>query len=175
MSVAGRGARSDPVTGGRGVIFMRTEQKHNIETEQQRSMTIRQWDDSLLVGIEAIDDQHRQLFDIMEKVRGLIPTDSDNPEVGGLLKEMITLTQAHFRDEERLMEEMRFPDRERHKRLHRDISARIVAMLEKLKAGEDFGAKDLLEFIERWQIEHVQAEDARIGRAMKAKRIRAGR
>ena len=156
------------------MIFMRTEQKNNFETEQQRSMTVRQWDDSLLIGIEAIDEQHRQLFDIMEKVRGLIPTDSDNREVGGLFKEMITLTQAHFRDEEQLMEEMRFPDRERHKRLHRDISARIVAMLEKLKAGEDFGAEDLLEFIEKWQVEHVQSEDARIGRAVTAKLRRTG-
>jgi len=154
---------------------VRTEQTNNNEVEQPRRMTLRQWDDSLLVGVKAIDDQHRQLFDIMEKVRTLMPTDSDGPDVGSLLKAMVTLTHAHFRDEEQLMDEIRFPDRERHRRLHRDISAHIVAMLEKLKAGEDFGADDLLEFIEKWQVEHVQAEDARIGRAVKAKLHRAGK
>ena len=68
-------------------------------------MAILTWDDSFCVGIEGVDEQHRNLVEMINRLDAAVSAGRDEMEINEILKGALDYTQYHFATEERLMEE----------------------------------------------------------------------
>jgi len=115
------------------------------------------WDDSLLIGDELIDLQHKMLVGLI----GAIP-ESRSPGDELALEEAIVYAETHFADEEEYLENIGYPVTSEHIQMHE----KMTAILEQYKRDYDEGKTDLSsfkQFMYTWITGHIMKEDRKIG------------
>lgn len=86
------------------------------------------WNDSLLIGVTQVDDQHRKLIEAIEKLMDACKEGKDKEGIRRSLDYVITFNKDHNRDEENLMERHAYPALSTHKRLHAQFKMRLDAL-----------------------------------------------
>lgn len=115
------------------------------------------WNDTLNVGSELIDSQHKKLIELI----GGIP-EHETQRDEAMLNEALEYIATHFSEEEDFMAEINYPELGRHKNKHK----RLVRILMAYKKKYDGGDKDLYpfkQFMFRWVRDHIMDEDKKIG------------
>ncbi len=115
-----------------------------------------EWDDSLLIGNELIDIQHKRLIGLI----GAIPEEK-SPGDELALEEAIVYAETHFADEEELLELIGYPAASEHTHMHE----KMTAILESYKRDYDEGRSDLSAFKQLmydWIKGHIMTEDKKI-------------
>jgi hemerythrin-like metal-binding protein len=79
----------------------------------------------------------------------------------GLHAELARLLEAHFADEERLMQQVDFPERHAHRLLHQACLAQIRAEGEPLGLGRPRPLEVYQELLRVWIVEHMRVQDRR--------------
>lgn len=116
-----------------------------------------EWDDSLLIGNELIDIQHKRLI----KLIAAIPEEK-SPGDELALNEAIVYAETHFADEEELLEHAGYPQTSAHINMHE----KMTAILEAYRRDYDEGKTDLTafkQFMYDWIKDHIMREDKKIG------------
>jgi hemerythrin len=85
------------------------------------------WDDRYRLGIAAIDRQHRQLFDLIADLNGLIAVHAGAGEIQAVLQRFQRWAEMHFAAEETLLSVTGYPGHDSHGEEH----ARFLATLER--------------------------------------------
>ncbi|TYO96363.1 hemerythrin [Geothermobacter ehrlichii] len=124
-------------------------------------MTIVVWNEAFATGVVLIDQQHRQLFDICNRLhdKTLNPR-ADRVDLLSTLDRLEQYARFHFSEEERLMAEAGYPDLEAHMESHRKFRERLVRLRQLAEEGElreAFTAS--LAFLLEFLVRHVQQED----------------
>jgi hemerythrin len=128
-------------------------------------MAIIEWDESLLVCVELIDEQHKMLIEranalteAIEKTRGL-------EKILQTLGFMTDYTKFHFSAEEKVMEKFEYPKMTEQKEQHEYFKHRLNQMVEEF---EEEGATTALSrsigaFLSSWLVNHIKAVDTQLG------------
>lgn len=101
-------------------------------------MTQLQWDETMSVGNEEIDGQHRRLL--------------------GAINDLDYIS-LHFSNEEKHMEMMGFPGLPEHSKLHREFAAQVVRYKNDISGGEFVLTSDILKTKLKWFRDHFLTED----------------
>ncbi len=118
-----------------------------------------EWNDKYSVGISIIDEEHKKFIDIINKVI-VTKEQNDNPEgVREVLYEMIKYAINHFATEETRMIKFNFPEYQLHRNEHLDFTDKAVASINKLVNGDYQVANEILEYLKRWLVNHIQETD----------------
>lgn len=120
------------------------------------------WSDDLSVGIPRLDDHHRRLIDLLNRLDAAVAVEHAPLITGQVLGELVRYVYYHFGEEERLMEAAGYDDLDAHRQSHR-IMAEHVRSLE-CAFDRDPGsvaAAQLHAFLADWLIHHIKNEDAR--------------
>ncbi|MEY8199946.1 MAG: bacteriohemerythrin, partial [Colwellia sp.] len=122
------------------------------------NMTQVVWNNKYLIGIEIIDTQHQQLFDIMNKLYIASEEDQELETIIGLFEELKDYTKYHFTEEEIYFSKHPQDEIKRHKELHQFF---IKKLDESIQQCIRIGALslELLFFLNDWLVEHIQVED----------------
>lgn len=121
------------------------------------------WNDSLKVGIETIDQQHQDLFRIVRKIEQAIIIKCDNLEEEYLLKLLCELREYvtyHFYEEEKIIEDLNLEMLPNHKKHHDEFlgwvqSISCIRLIEEpLSCLEEI--RDRLQI---WFFQHIISED----------------
>ncbi|MCL1822916.1 MAG: hemerythrin family protein [Oscillospiraceae bacterium] len=126
------------------------------------------WNDSLSIGVEKIDEQHKMLF---SKVNRLV---DDIVDKGEYQKERIISTilflkeyaLTHFADEEAYQKSINDVNYLKHKKMHESFIATVLKHEAKMVAS-DFAHNDVSKFtgtLFAWLIYHVSGVDQKIGK-----------
>lgn len=115
------------------------------------------------VNIAEVDDQHRKLFDILNRLHEAVVAGKEQGELFAILDELIEYTVYHFQTEERLFLEHEFPGYEEHKAVHDGLTATAVKLQEKLRDGSATLSFELLDFLHNWLMEHTLGLDQEMG------------
>ena len=128
------------------------------------------WDDSYLIGVEHIDEQHKQLFNTVNGLIEAIERGAGPEELKKTLDFLVEYTVTHFNDEEEVQRKCGYPKLEHHRSIHEKFKLTAVEL-----AGEaaSIGSSDaLVKEVKRkvgdWLVTHVTGEDARIGKFIRA-------
>jgi hemerythrin len=128
-----------------------------------------EWQESLSVGVEEIDRQHKLLFDKYNAFFTAYSEGRSDEEVIRLLSFLEEYVGVHFADEERLQRLIGFPDYQKHLKQHQELSRKVAELSERFKnQGPDpnlITSTGLL--MTGWLIEHISVMDRAIGRFMK--------
>ncbi|MFB2865901.1 bacteriohemerythrin [Aeromonas sp. MdU4] len=128
------------------------------------------WNETFMVRVASVDRQHQGLFEAMNRFYHAVSDNSPVQVRKQRLDELLKLAIQHFADEERSMEQARYPDLQRHKQEH----ARLLAELGNLIRREDGDEQDLnmemIIFLKSWLLNHILKVDKQYSECM----IKAG-
>ncbi len=124
------------------------------------------WNEMFMVGVASVDHQHQGLFDAMNRFYHAVSDNSPAQVRKQRLDELLKLAVQHFADEERSMEQARYPELQRHKQEH----ARLLAELGTLIRREDGDEQDLnmemIIFLKSWLLNHILKVDKQYSECM---------
>jgi hemerythrin-like metal-binding protein len=124
-----------------------------------------EWQEAFATGIKTIDEQHRKLIEMINRLDAAVHSPDLPHVIGQVLTELVEYARVHFADEERTMDKVGFADTARHKALHVAITKQIVKILLQLRDGQAINIYELISFFKGWLINHIMVEDKAIGRA----------
>lgn len=125
-----------------------------------------EWYPSYEIGIWHIDNQHKELVDIVSSLQQSLLRDGKPGALAKAIRFLVEYTQKHFHDEEQLMEEIKFYDLENHKKLHKKLIDEVREVLLDLKKGKSVDPNKLVDFLTDWLLTHIKQEDKKIARAI---------
>lgn len=117
------------------------------------------WDDSLSVGIDAIDAHHRYLIDLTNSVCRAVTDGHGSKKIGRALKALVSYTHVHFQAEENLMRQHHHPRFEIHCQEHAYFCQVLNQQLEEFRQNPLLLGHETLTFLKEWLINHVTGED----------------
>ena len=123
------------------------------------------WNSSMNTGIEKVDQQHRKLVEIVNRLYTAVEKGKTIKELGPSFNELITYTKTHFADEVRLMKEVNYEHMQAHDALHKDLTKQVGEYLDKLQSGEMIDSSELMMFLKDWLVKHILSEDKKFGKA----------
>ncbi|MGB3211147.1 MAG: bacteriohemerythrin [Desulforhopalus sp.] len=135
------------------------EQKRTSFVSSQANRLLLRWSDSLSVGIDSIDSQHRKLVDLINELHKQMNSGSAKEAVGRTLAQLVEYTGEHFQHEEKLFAEHDFPEQDAHKEMHKKLVNQVLAFQDQFKKGEKDVSLELMEFLKDWLVDHIKKTD----------------
>ena len=125
-----------------------------------------QWQDRFNIGVEMIDQAHRQLFSIVQKIMNLyVERHEDKFACVEGLKYFKAYALKHFAEEEAYMQKIGYTGYAAHKKIHDRMRYEVLPELERLLYGSDFSTETVQRFIgvcTGWLTGHIIMEDRTI-------------
>ncbi|MFQ6024462.1 MAG: bacteriohemerythrin [Acidiferrobacterales bacterium] len=126
-------------------------------------MALLHWSPNLSVGIDFMDDDHKQLIVLINEFHDAVGTGSTKELITEKFDKLIDFAQRHFLREEKAMEENNYHWFEHHKRVHEALIEEIVELRQDFVAGDlDIGL-ETTNFLESWLISHILESDKHLG------------
>ena len=127
------------------------------------------WDASLEFGNKRIDDQHRDIINMVNSLINACSASNDVDMLQETLNYVVNYTNHHFADEEELQIKHNYPGYVEHKMLHDEFKEIVDTLMGRFK--ESSSAKqlsdDLNKYLVRWLVKHVSQEDKKISTYLK--------
>ncbi|MFW3145793.1 MAG: bacteriohemerythrin [Thermoplasmatota archaeon] len=129
-----------------------------------------QWDDSLKVGVDIIDEQHRMLIKRLEDLSRAVDEHREAAEVMRTVSFLLDYSKFHFQEEEKKMEESGYPHLEEHRKLHADFIGNIKVLEEDLmeEGATRAVGESVNTFLWNWLVNHIKVVDTRFGEFLNA-------
>lgn len=124
-------------------------------------MSILTWNDQLLVGIDSVDNQHRHLVALINRLDELNALGADLQTVLETVKQLVDYTVDHFQHEEQLMMEAGFNLRmqAQHCQQHQEFIDKMQQVHVEAQSDVSVLSKDLLDFLVDWLCHHILKTD----------------
>jgi hemerythrin-like metal-binding protein len=121
------------------------------------------------VGVEAIDSEHRQMIDIINRINDLIEKGGQLEDARDAMDELLTLTQGHFVHEERIMEQSAYPGMAAHTEEHRKLLEQMRNLIGDAKRTRSSLRIGLVPaFLSDWAERHILQDDRKLGEFLAA-------
>jgi hemerythrin-like metal-binding protein len=122
-------------------------------------MYVKWIDDKHSLGIEAIDNQHKELFLLVNRLAELAPGPDYPHELIKVFKQLYAYTHYHFNTEGEIFRKYDYPGRDRHNKSHNEFTAKIKTWLTDYRDKPNLPLAEPLDFLVNWIISHIQGED----------------
>ena len=125
-------------------------------------MTLIEWKEQYNLGVPAIDNEHRELIDLINELYRSVAGSGTDITVMDFLGELYTKVSAHFALEEKIMRDNHYDEYRDHKTDHERLLDDIRDLMDDYEDGvyvdvEGFGAR-----LDEWFSEHFRTRDARL-------------
>ena len=125
-------------------------------------MSLLEWKPEYSVGIASMDDEHREMIDLINDVYAKLGTSSDPDDIEEGLENIYSTISLHFALEERIMREQSYAEYPEHKEDHEDLLDEIRDLMDEFIADQDAGGRLLKKRLSDWFARHFASFDARL-------------
>jgi hemerythrin len=125
-----------------------------------------EWTEKLAVGIPEIDDQHKELINILNRLHSAMTEGKGKTVLKDTLADLADYTVTHFYTEERYMARYRYPKLAEHRVEHEAFVAKVKKFQNDFDAGHAAMSIDLMKFIKDWLVNHITITDIAMGRVV---------
>ena len=122
-------------------------------------MALIKWTDEYKLGIECIDDQHKQLVDIVNKFDESLLKGKGPRVMNEILNDLVGYTQEHFADEERYMAEAGYEHLKPHQAQHRQLLQEVERFQFEFNQEGRRVTSEVQEFLKYWLTSHILEDD----------------
>ncbi|MBT4837034.1 MAG: hemerythrin family protein [Methylococcales bacterium] len=129
------------------------------------------WDDSMSVGIELVDSDHKYLLSIINQLETSIQFNMDELTIEKILNELIDYTKYHFEREEKLMLLNEYPDFLAHQHLHNEMIREVSKSIDAYKQDKSKTINQIVFYLKNWLIHHIKGSDREYMPYLKIKTI----
>ncbi|MBX3020130.1 MAG: hemerythrin family protein [Bdellovibrionales bacterium] len=123
-----------------------------------------EWSDEVYgLGIKRIDDQHKQLLNLINALSQIGQSDKPvDPEfVKKVVNTLVDYTKNHFADEEKLLKRLHYPDYPNHSLAHRRFISQVEEFRDAFQNSPDSKVltNKIATFLSDWLTRHILVED----------------
>lgn len=130
-----------------------------------------EWDNSLSIGVEIIDEQHKMLIQKLQDLSEAFKVGLEQNKMLKTIDFMIDYTDFHFSEEEKLMAENNYPGLEIQKSQHTEFRETLDHIQEDyMDEGPTKAlATSINVFLLNWLRQHITVSDVQIGKYLSGK------
>ncbi len=137
-------------------------------------MAIKRWKDEYSVGIELFDNQHKKMFGYLNDLNSALADDEEKKVLAKILLGLITYAKDHFKDEEVNLKKYNYPEYKEHKKEHEELTKEVLRFAEDFKKGNQDITMDVIYFLIKWTVDHIEGSDKKYSKFLKGKEIISG-
>ena len=126
-------------------------------------MALITWDDTLSVGVRAIDDQHKGLIQSLNDLHDAMIKGLAKQATGPLLDKLVKYTKEHFVAEEAMLKRTSYPDFADHKARHVELTQQVEDYVARFRKGDIGLTVHLMDFLRSWLTNHIRRVDRDYG------------
>ena len=133
-------------------------------------MAIIAWNDSYKTGHAEVDRQHQELFTMVNTLHQAIVDGKGKEVLVKTLDGLATYVVTHFKTEEGMMMQAKYPGYQTHKSVHDTLTKQAVEVIEGYRSGKSVLSITLSRFLSDWLQHHINGEDMKMIAFFKAAR-----
>ncbi len=131
-------------------------------------MAFFQWDPRFSVNIAEIDQQHKKLIGLINRLNEVMQPSSQDMlksameeliTQASVINEMVDYSQYHFSTEEGYMRKYRYPDYEKHKKEHEFFIHEVRIFKNDFDNGKVVLSIKIMQFLKKWLGNHIRGTD----------------
>lgn len=112
------------------------------------------------VNHPVMDEHHRTLFKLVDRVNGAFLEQNEYEVIGEVLASLIDYTKMHFAAEEHLMHKAGFPGLAQHKKAHDRLVAHVEELQRRHREGDSSVTTEISQFmLKDWLLKHILGMD----------------
>jgi hemerythrin len=119
------------------------------------------WESKYVLGVHIIDEQHKRLFaltnELYEKCH--LGASAVHDQCIKTLHQMVQYVIVHFSTEEKIMEQIQYPNIAEQKEQHAIFTKKVIEESKKYDSGAPGVPQDLVHFLRDWIISHIAVYD----------------
>lgn len=124
----------------------------NIKMMGVIKMSVMEWDKRLELGITDMDNQHKVLLDLMNRLYDKDQSDFDQQIE--IINKLYFKTIEHFSIEEKMLESIQYDDLVTHKKIHHDMLLNFERHKREILQKKEIGMKFYM-FLTYWLRSHI--------------------
>jgi hemerythrin len=132
-------------------------------------MSLFEWNERFSVHIGEVDNQHRKLMEILNRLFDAMKAGKGRGVLDNVLRDLMDYTVYHFGTEERLMSEFNYHAYPMHKNEHIAFTKRVFEFEREFSAGRLSLSLELFDFLKEWLVEHIAKSDMSLGGYLQTK------
>jgi hemerythrin len=125
-------------------------------------MTLLTWKPEYAVGIEAVDHEHQEMIDLINRLYEEMQGSKDADSIEQFLGDIHAAISAHFALEERVMQRADYAEYEDHKNDHEELLDQIRDLMDIYSLDPVSGLTVLQQQLSAWFGSHFSTFDARL-------------
>jgi hemerythrin len=120
-----------------------------------------EWDERYSVGIPWIDDQHKELIRLTNDLYKGCLTGEDAARINFMatIKGTVDYVKHHFGMEEKLLQDIGYPQLAEHKREHEEFVKHILNEVRSFADGKKFVPNVFVRYLRDWILSHIAVSD----------------
>ena len=124
-------------------------------------MSFVEWEEKYSVHIDTIDEQHKHLIDLTNRLYEACTQDKTTADqyFKDTVKEAVEYVKEHFTTEEELMQKYGYPDFDQHKREHESFVKKILEYVKDFESGKRYVPNNFVRFLQEWLMQHIAVSD----------------
>jgi len=129
-------------------------------------MVLIEWRPEYSVGVPAVDEEHRELIDLINELHDSLHREGSKMDVMDFLGELYARIAAHFALEERIMRESGYDEFADHKQDHERLLDDIRDLMDGFEDGNYVDVESFARRLDHWFSDHFRTKDARLHRRL---------
>lgn len=124
-------------------------------------MAVVEWNDKYSVNVEEIDNQHKKLFDILNRLYDSVSTGDSRPELQPILDDLLDYADVHFKTEEKYFDKFNYSESLSHKVEHQEFVEMVLKFKESFLMHALRFNHPIKTFLLDWLLNHIMTEDTK--------------
>jgi len=122
-------------------------------------MELIKWRPELSVGIESIDDQHKQLVTLAQELQLIVAKPGTREQAQEALDAMLSYAAVHFATEEDLFEKHGYPEAAAHVNEHNLFVMKLNTFIREMDSDWEATGQEMLRYLLLWIKHHISSTD----------------
>ena len=118
-----------------------------------------EWTPDLSVNVTVLDDEHKCLIALINKLQEAMAQGQARTLVPDVLKELVNYTKTHFKNEESYMAKFDYPAYPQHKKLHDEFVEKVKSLIEDYQKNSLTLSIQIGNFLSAWITDHIHQVD----------------
>ena len=131
-------------------------------------MSLIHWKDEFSVGVAAVDLEHRELIQLINRLDADMLEYATKKMVLQTLGEIYARISAHFALEEKIMRDADYGDYSTHKQDHESLLDELVGIIDSVDDAGRYDRAALSRDLDSWFSDHFRTHDAKLHRELDA-------
>jgi hemerythrin len=129
-------------------------------------MQLLQWKDEYSVGIDAVDYEHKELIDLINRLHEELGASDSKRTVSAFFGDLLKGISAHFALEEKFMREHGYSGLGSHKEDHERLLDELRNIMDDFEDAKEIDAAELRGRLDTWFTRHFRTHDAQLHRSL---------